>query len=89
MNIPEIRDTVLNFLEPPDLASCARTCRLWSIPALRPLWRDVRKWRPLFAILGELKSEGETQQVVGTVSHYFFLLVTYIMPLVLCEDSNI
>lgn len=70
LGIIELLDNILNHLKRPDLASCARVCRLWETPSLRILWRgSTPNDGDLLRILGELKvSDGP---IVGLICLLF------------------
>ncbi|TFK53880.1 hypothetical protein OE88DRAFT_1654246 [Heliocybe sulcata] len=53
--IPELRDMILSYNDPPTNAACARVCRAWYEPVLNRLWGHVNDLALLFGLLGPLR----------------------------------
>lgn len=62
----ELVAAILDLVDPPTLAACARVCQSWKEPALDRLWRDMTSPVPLMEVLSPLhgsKVNGKTSWV--------------------------
>ncbi|RDB16527.1 hypothetical protein Hypma_002894 [Hypsizygus marmoreus] len=59
LDIPELLDMILRFLDDASNASNARVCKQWSEMALDILWHDVRDLHRLFGLLAPLQKTSD------------------------------
>jgi len=67
--IVQVLSAILEHVKEDDtLANAARVSRDWEAPALRVLWHTVVDPALLFALLGEVKGDSSTKELVRTIS---------------------
>lgn len=62
---PEILLDILQYLDKPSHARCARVCRSWSEPALELVWHTPDDWvLPLMSIVGTRRIDNNLKVLV-------------------------